>query len=186
MRCTIASVLLLAACASASSSPIQAPAQLPARVDPNASGYDITLSRADEPVGLRLAAPPDRVWPLAVAAYGAVGLRIDGTDAARHVLQTRGQVLHRQLDGSALSSFFDCGSELSGSIADTWRLKLDASMAVVPGASPDSSNLQTLLVVTATPVEGTSAQITPCSSRGKLEARLAQRVREALARQPTP
>ncbi len=185
MRWTVASALLCAACASAAPEAIQAPAQLPARVDPNAAGYDVVLNRADQPIGLRFGAPADRVWPLALAAYAAVGLRVDGTDAAQHQVQTRGQVLRQRLNGIALSSYFDCGSELSGSIADSWRLKLDASMAVAPGASADSSSLQTLLVATASPIEGTSAQVSPCSSRGQLEMKIAQLVRDALARQLT-
>ncbi len=184
MRWTIASALLFAACASAAPEPIQLPGQPPARVDPNGGGYDIMLDRADQPIGLRLAAPADRVWPLALAAYSALGLRVDGSDAAHYLAQTRGQLLRRQLNGIALSTYFDCGTELSGSIADSWRLKLDARMAVAAGTSPDSSALQTLLTVTATPVEGTSAQVTPCSSRGRLETKLAQLVRDALARQP--
>lgn len=183
MRWTVAVVLLCAACgATAGQGPLQSPTQLPARIEPSAGGYDVTLSRSDQPLGQVFAAPVDRVWPLAVAAYTAAGLRIDGTDDARHLVQTRGQILRRQLAGRTLSTYFECGNELSGTIADTWRLTLSAHMGAGPGATPDSTRLQTMITVTASPVEGTSAQISPCSSKGRLEQEIAGTVRAALAR----
>jgi len=185
MRWSLATFLLLAACAPAAQSPLQAPAQLPARVEPNASGYDIVLNRSEQPLGQTFAAPPDRVWPLALAAYTVAGLRIDGSDAVRYQVQTRGQVLRRQLHGESLSAYFDCGTEISGSIADTWRLKVDALMAVGPASTRDSSHVATMLTISASPVEGTSSQVTQCSSKGRLEMEIAQTIRQALARQPT-
>lgn len=183
MRWLFASALVCAACASAGQSSIQAPAQPPARIDATGGGYDVMLNNAGQPVGQRFAAPPDRVWPIAVAAFSAVGLRIDGTDARLHQVETRGQVLRRQLNGISLSVYFDCGNEMSGSIADSWRLRVDARMAVTPAASADSAQVMTLLSVNASPVEGTSTQLSQCSSRGRLEARIAQVIREALAHQ---
>ncbi len=182
MRWLIASALACAACASAGQGSIQAPAQPPARIDPTSGGYDIMLNNAGQPVGQLVAAPMDRVWPIAVAAYTAAGLRIDGSDATRHEVQTRGQVLRRELKGVSLSAYFDCGNEMSGSIADSWRIRIDGRMAVTLAAA-DSSQVTTLLEVSASPVEGTSAQVSRCSSRGRLEAHIARIIREALARQ---
>lgn len=184
MRWTLSVVLLCAACgASARQGPLQAPAQAPARIDATPSYYDIQVSRSDHPIGQAYGAPPDRVWPVALAAYAAAGLRVDGSSAAQRQVQTQGQVLRRSLKGVALSSYFDCGHELSGSIADSWRLKIDARMAVGSGGSRDSSIVQTLVSVSASPVEGTSTELRGCASKGALEARIAQAIGQALARQ---
>ncbi len=182
MRWTMSALLFCAACGTAAGQgPLQGPAQMPARIDQSAGGYDVVLSRSDQPLGQAFPAPPDRVGPLAVAAYAAAGLRIDGTDNARHLVETRGQALRRRLDGHSLSTYFDCGNELSGNIADTWRLTLNARMAVGPGATPDSARLQTMITVSATPVEGTSTQVSPCTSKGQLELQIAGIVRDSLA-----
>jgi len=183
MRWSIASLLLCVACAPATQGPIEAPTQMPARLDPNAGGYDVVLNPSEQPLAQAFAAPLDRVWPLAVAAYTTAGLRVDGSDAARHEVQTRGQVMRVQLKGRALSTIFDCGTDIAGSIADSWRLKVDARMAVGPATTPDSSRVAMMFSIAASPVEGTSAQVTPCSSKGALERDIAQTIRQALARQ---
>ena len=183
MRWSIASLLLCVACAPTTQGPIEAPTQMPARLDPNAGGYDVVLNPSEQPLAQAFAAPLDRVWPLAVAAYTTAGLRVDGSDAARHEVQTRGQVMRVQLKGRALSTIFDCGTDIAGSIADSWRLKVDARLAVGPATTPDSSRVATMFTVNASPVEGTSARVTPCSSKGVLERDIARTIRQALARQ---
>ena len=175
--------LIVAACAPAAQTPLQAPVQAPARIDETGSGYDVHLNPAGQPVGEEVAAPLAKAWPLAVDAYARAGLRIDGSDPAQHIVQTRGQIMRRQFNGRSLSNYFDCGTELSGNIADSWRIKVDAHMAVGPGTGSESSQVATMLTVTATPVEGTSASVTQCSSRGLLEATITQYVKDALAKQ---
>ncbi len=183
MRWIASVVVFCAACGSAAGhGPLQAPTQAPARIEPTPSYYDIQVSRSDHPVGQTYAAPADRVWPVALASYAAAGLRVDGSDATQRQVQTKGQVVRRRLNGIALSTYFDCGAELSGSIADTWRLKVDARMAVAPGGSRDSSIVQTLVSISASPVEGTSTELRGCASKGVLEAKIAQAIGQALAR----
>ncbi len=174
-------LLLMAACAPATQSAIQTPADMPARVDSRGNGYDFRLNAAGEALGNVFAAPVDKVWPLAVDAYGRVGLKIDASDPVGHKLQTRGQVVRRHLNGRALSTYFDCGSDITGTLADVWRLKIDAQMAVAPGMTADSARVATLLTVTATPVEGTSTTVTPCQSKGQLEGMIARLVADGLA-----
>jgi hypothetical protein len=181
MRRLLPIALFLAACAPSAGSTLSPAPQAPARVEETGSGYDIRLSHDNAPVGATFAVPVDRLWPIALQAYTSLGLRADATDAAGHQVQTRSMVVRRRLAGEPLSAYFDCGTELAGSIADFWRLRIDAAMAVTP-VTADSARVATMVRVTATPVEGTSTTVTECSSRGRLEGKLASAIRAALAK----
>lgn len=177
MRRLIALAVVSLGCAPAAKTPLEAPSQVPPRVQATTSGYDVLLNSNAQPVGGVVAAPVDKVWPAAVDAFTRVGLKIDESDAASH--QVRGRVtIRRQLNGKSLSSYFNCGSEMTGAIADTWRITVEARMGVGPGAKPETSIVQTMLEVTARPIEGTSTTVTPCSSNGQLETILANTVRK--------
>jgi hypothetical protein len=180
MRRLMPMLALLAACAPATTPPIETPAQPPPRVQATTSGYDVTLNSNSEAMGTNFDQPVDRIWPLAVEAFTRVGLHIDASDLAAH--QVRGKItLRRQLNGRSLSNYFDCGNEMTGTIADIWRVSVDARMGVGPGSTSGTSVVATMLTVTATPVEGTSTTVTQCSSKGQLEAMITSTIRKLLA-----
>ncbi|HEX9109323.1 MAG TPA: hypothetical protein VF832_18905, partial [Longimicrobiales bacterium] len=124
---------------------------------------------------------PDSIWPAALDAWTRIGLPIDGSDAPRHIVQTRALALRRRLNGIQLSTYFSCGSEMTGPIANSWRLTLQGRLAVMPGTSPGSSTVTTVLSASALPLEGTSAGPTPCASTGRLEALLQKTLAQLLA-----
>lgn len=181
---TLTAALLTAACASASPrTPLQAPpAALPQVItsEPD-GGVRIITSATGQPIGRSYAVPPEQLWPVAIDTYARVGLRVDGSDATRRMVQTRALQLRRKLNGVPLSRYFDCGTEMTGPIADSWRLTLNASMSVSPGMSPDSSHVTTIVTVLARPFEGNSATSAACSSTGRLETLLANSIAEAMA-----
>ncbi len=184
-RLLLTAALLGAACASAPPSPLQTPAAGLPQVITNEpdGGVRIITNAAGQPIGRAFRVAPDKVWPLAIDAYARVGLRIDGSDPAQRQVQTRAQQIRRKLGNVALSTYFDCGTEMTGPIADSWRLTLDGRMAVSPGATADVANVTTMLTVVARPVEGNSATSTVCSSNGRLEAAVANAIKDALATQ---
>ncbi len=184
-RLLLTAALLTTACASAPPSPLQTPsAGLPQVItnEPD-GGVRIFTNAAGQPIGRAFRVPPDKLWPIAIDAYARVGLRIDGSDPAQHIVQTRGLQIRRKLNGTALSAYFDCGMEMTGPIADSWRLTLDGKMAVSPGMTADSAHVTTMFTVVARPVEGNSATPTACSSNGRLEAAVAKAIGESLASQ---
>ena len=178
----LAAPLLLAACASAPSSPLDDPAPRRAEIHTDADGRpQITTSGNAQPVGRSYAAPAETVWPAALEAWARVGLPIDGSDPTQHLVQTRSLTVRRKLNGIRLSTYFSCGSEMTGLIADSWRLTLQGRMAVVPGTTPGTSMVTTVLGASALPLEGTSAGPTPCASTGRLEALLTNTLMQLLA-----
>lgn len=180
MRRYVAALFLLAGCAPAAQGPLQTPTGAPPRVEETSSGYDIRLDPSGRPTSTSFDVAVDKLWPVAMQAYTKLGLKADRVDAVRHQVAGR-LVVRRQLNGRPLSEFVDCGHEISGSIADTWRLTIDSQMAVGPGTTAASSVLGSMLTVRATPVEGTSTTLTQCASRGALETLLAQNIRTLLA-----
>ncbi len=181
-RLLLTAALLGAACTPAPRTPLQAPpVALPQLItnEPD-GGMRIITSATGQPIGRSYVVATDKLWPIAIDAYARVGLRIDGSDPGRHMVQTRALPLLRKLNGVALSRYFDCGTEMTGPIADSWRLTLNGTMSVSPGLSPDSSHVTTILTVVARPFEGSSASSPACSSTGRLEMALANAIAAAI------
>ncbi len=179
--------LLSAACTPAPRTPLQAPPVALPQVITNEpdGGLRVITSATGQPIGRSYAVSPDKLWPIAIDAYARIGLRIDGSDPGRRMVQTRALQLRRRLNGAALSSYFDCGNEMTGPIADSWRLTLNGTMSVSPGLSADSSHVTTMLTVVARPFEGNSASSPACTSTGRLEMALANAISAAiLTKQP--
>jgi hypothetical protein len=73
----------------------------------------------------------------------------------------------------ALSTFIDCGSNLSGPVANASRVKLDVISQLVP-AQGGRTTVRTTVTASARPNQGTSASVLGCSSTGRLETRINQ------------
>lgn len=179
-------VVLLAGCAPAAQAPLPpGPAASP-RIERTTGGYNVRVGSDERTVEATFPVAPARLWPIALRAYTELGLRADSTDPAAHSVRTRGMVAYGRMAGRRLSDFFDCGADLGGAIADSWRVRIDAWMAVSPAGSADSASLATVMAATATPVGGADSDVTPCSSRGRLEAMLVDAVRKALGTRKLP
>ncbi len=175
-------VILLAACAPAAGAPSGPGPQAPSEISRNTGGYDVRLRSDAKPVEATLPVSPARLWPIALRAYTSVGLRADVVDSVGHRVETRRLMAHFRMANHRLSSLFDCGTNLTGDIADSWRLAIDAQMAVVPEGAPDRARVAMSVMATATPVGGSGSSVTPCSSSGRLEAMLLDSIHGALAR----
>ena len=171
---------LLAVCLSAAPAAAQLITPMPGDVVRSPQAIEIQMNRADTPVTAAFELPPARLWPLALLAYIRTGLRVSASDPARRRVDTKGQILWNQLRGHPLSDYFDCGRIFTGPIADRWRLRVDAQMAVLPREVADSSGVVLVLSARAEPTDGTASTTTPCTSLGRLETALATEVRRLL------
>ncbi len=171
MRWRIGAVFV-AVCASAGTAP--AAAQRPVRSDQT---VEVQYNPTAAPVTAAFELPPARLWPLALLAYTRAGLRVDKSDPAHRRVDTHRQALWSSLKGHPLSDYFDCGSTVTGPIADRWRLTLEGQMAVLPRPAADSSGVALFFVANATATDGSASSGTPCVSRGTLEQAIAEEVR---------
>jgi hypothetical protein len=125
-------------------------------------------------------APTGAVWRAAAAVYDELGIRVTSSDSASLTLEARGFEVRRQLAGQRLSSYFTCGSNLSGELADQRRLRIDFSTRVIEAA--DGAAVQTLVQASARSDAGASADPVACNSRGTLEHVIGTRVKLYIAR----
>jgi hypothetical protein len=77
---------------------------------------------------------------------------------------------HR-LGGQSISSYLNCGSSITGSAADDYRVYMSLISAVRPDASGGSA-LEIAFTATARNMEGTTADRVACGTTGRLEERI--------------
>ena len=85
----------------------------------------------------------------------------------------------RRLGGVQMSRYFDCGRGFSGPNADVYRLTLAVSTWVEPG-SADTRKLAVAVAATGQDMAGARNDHVLCSSTGRLETRIAERVNALL------
>jgi hypothetical protein len=148
----------------------------------------LVVRNVDLPAGVRLdtigrlekvAAPAAATFDAVVTAFTEFGIPRNTESVAGGEVGNVELVTRRTFAGERASLSVDCGRGMTGSYADSYRLRLAVVTWVSPmGAAPDSSTLHTALVGGARAVDGTSAWPVQCASLGRFEKRLAARVRE--------
>lgn len=180
MRRCISLVLLLplAACAAAgtTAAPVMAPNSN--RVI-SAEGRAANFGSGAEVFAApwRVEAPFDSTWAAVLAAFGATELPVQTLSEAAGQITSRLTVQRRML-GVPASTFLTCGGTIGvAEMADASHLDVQLQILVVP--KEEQTQVQILLGGTARD-RFTNTQERPCLTRGILEARLAERIRERL------
>lgn len=183
MRRALAALpLLLAACAS-NEPPSSLPStpSLPAVAETTSSGY---YYRVDSDGGASVAefdAPVEQVWSALMHAYGAAGIEIGSLDTKTRTMGNRAITTTRRLGQTSVTEYVRCAQGGSGIMnSTTYRVQMSVLSALRPTPN-GGTRLETSLSATGTPVEGASRTATPCPSTGRLEQKLAESVRGALA-----
>lgn len=150
-----------------------------------AQGVHINMLPWREPVLMdtlkieaKVSATPEKVYLAAQKAFGDLGIPLGNTDNKVGVLGSERFQRSHNLNGTILSKLFDCGEGATGPYADAYRLEI----AVAAFVKPDGEGGTTLGVATlATGRDpgGTSRAARACTSTGRLEDMLTQRVRLA-------
>ncbi|MGH7721199.1 MAG: hypothetical protein ACREON_20460 [Gemmatimonadaceae bacterium] len=121
-----------------------------------------------------LPASRDSVWPLLLTAYREMGIEVKTLNPAVGELGNTAFTAHRSLAGKPLSNFRNCGSDaISGPMANTHRIHLSILTTLAPDTA--GTAMSTRLRATAQKL-GVSSDPLPCSTTGRLEDQLAQRV----------
>lgn len=121
---------------------------------------------------------PARAWAELPAVFSEMELPVSAADAARLELAT---VAHqpRRIEGGRLSDYLDCGrNPTGGAYADSYLVRLWVSARVVPDG--ERSKVETAVRATAQP-RGLASDPLPCVSRGVIERRMVERLRDRVA-----
>ena len=174
----LALLFLAGACASPSSG---TSSEEPARSVVRTTGFQTAelLTEGDR-VSSTFEASPGEVWAILHAVYGTLGIPVTQVAPDRMTLGNP-SLETRTIDGKRMSAYLDCGTTLSGRIADRYDVTLNLSTRVVERAG-GGSEITTSVDAWAEP-RVTRGDAVHCRSRGSLEDRISAVAAKALNRE---
>lgn len=122
--------------------------------------------------------PLDRVWRLMPAVFDSLGIPITRIDPATHMIANEGAKARQRLKGVAFSQYFECGASQIGPNADSYDIFYTVTTQVTT-TGPASARIATLVEASARPVSF-AQEYSRCTSKGTLEAKIADLVRSKL------
>ena len=173
MRCaTILAVLALCGCASSGSSSGRTQT-----LSVEGAG-SLRINSSAEVVTKTVAIPIDRVWRVLPAVFDSLGIPITRLEAPTHTIANEGAKGRLRLKGVAFSTYIECGTTQIGPNADSYDIFYTVTTQV-KSTGPNSSTISTVFDAAAKPVSF-SQEYNRCSSKGTLEAKIADVVRAKL------
>jgi hypothetical protein len=176
---TLASLLILAACASGGGTPGGAPASQTLGVFSPSGMISTTIPGSDRSHTQSLPFSISQVWSVLPAVYDSLGIPVRTLDPATHTIGNDGFALRRRLKSTALSRLIDCGSTPLGPNADDYDVRLSVVTAI--RAIDGGTTVTTTLEAAARPANY-AQDYSSCSSRGVIEQAIIDAVRVRLAR----
>jgi hypothetical protein len=131
-------------------------------------GTDVIRTR--ETATSEINAPFDEVWRVLPEVFGRLNFGIERADEKDRSITSRFTRFRGVLDGSRLSTFFECGQSAMGKTADRYHVLVRVTSAVRP-AGEDRTTLRTTVTAAARPDDNGATAVT-CDSRGTLEKRV--------------
>lgn len=130
-----------------------------------------------------IAAPPGKVYTAAALVLRNLKIPIDVQDSLGGMVGAAKLIRSRNLAGSALSRFLECGSNMTGPRADTHRVQMP--LLLLMDATPTgTTRLRIALVGSAQDNSGTSNTPVMCGSTGALENQLRRAIDQQLTQLP--
>lgn len=165
----LATIVLTACSARESIEPVTAPP----RILNTGTTYDVTVGSGSDTRGAVVRASVDEAWRALPGVFAAFGIVPQHLDSEQKILGNFEHVVRRTLAGEPLSRYLSCGSTMSGSIADSYDVRLSVASQLLP-AEAGQSLVRTRVEATARSREGVSGSPVPCGTTGRLEARIAE------------
>ena len=184
----LASFMFAAALSGCAAASTHAPAAPGAVVRTTGSfNTDVPLSQANVELSDTIAFDAARVWSELPRVYRALALPVNATDTRARRLGAV-EFEPRRMEDQPLSRFLDCGRGITaGENADTYRVTLSVETRVeaeAVSAGPQRSVIRSFVSATARP-RATSGNPVPCQSKGGIERRIVELLRQRLAARPS-
>jgi hypothetical protein len=112
-----------------------------------------------------------RVYHATVLAFEGLKIPLKLQDSVAGRVGNLGLTQSRQLAGSRLSRFLDCGSTLTGLRADSYRIEMPL-IAILARVGPQTTRVRVALVGSARDMSGPSTDPVLCLSTGVLEKQI--------------
>jgi hypothetical protein len=123
-----------------------------------------------------IAGPAEKSYRATITAFDSLKIPLDTRDSLRGMVGNLALVRTRNLAGSQLSRWFNCGSGITGPNADSWRLYISIA-ALLDKVGADSTRIRIGMVAGAQDLQGNAKEPVPCATSGVLEARLLELIK---------
>lgn len=128
-------------------------------------------------------APPGKVFRAATMVLQNLKIPIDVSDSAGGLVGAAKLTRSRNLSGSALSRYLECGSNLTGPRADSHRIQMPLLILIDAGPN-GTTKLRIALVGSAQDNSGVSNTPVMCGSTGALEGQIRKAIEGQLTQMP--
>lgn len=177
-RVIVLATLLLAACGSSEQTVASAPTTRTTQVT-TAGDSPVLLEQSSAAAGfVPVIASPDALWQVLPAVYAELGLQGRVIDAQRMVFGQPETTVRRQLAGTQLSRYLDCGRRVGVVNANSYNVTLTVTSYVRPHGE-GAAQLRTQVDATAR-APGTSEAAVRCGTTNELERQIERLARERL------
>jgi hypothetical protein len=132
---------------------------------------------------ITLAAPTEKVMVALLETFKSLGVEPTLVDRGTGRIGNPRFILLRRLAGESMSTWLSCGESLTGPRADSDRIQ----MSLVSVATPDGkggTRLETAFGGEAQRVDGTSTDRQTCTTTGRMEEQIRNRVANLLGVSP--
>lgn len=175
----LAVVLISAACSSSAtgSGPVTTVTPMTSGMLPTGGGsMDLGATGEVTAISTAIPAPPDSAFRLLRAVYAKLAIPVAQVDLAHRTVGNPGLKARRNLGGMSMQSVVDCGEKIGVPNAETWDIQMDLSSYVTPDGA-DGSRVWTRIQALGNDPSVSGSDVTPCTSRGDLEARIGNAVK---------
>ncbi|MGQ0649744.1 MAG: hypothetical protein ACT4P7_19500 [Gemmatimonadaceae bacterium] len=128
-------------------------------------------------------APPSKVFRAATLVFRNLKIPVDVSDSTAGFLGAAKLTRTRNLAGSALSRYLECGSGMTGPRADSHRVMMPLLVFIDP-APNERSRMRIAMVASAQDNSGTSNSPVQCGSTGALEGQLRKAIGDQVRQLP--
>jgi hypothetical protein len=176
---TILLVLAVSACASSGPGPGSEVSKPMERVVAS-DNQGVIRSSVEANATVTIDVPPARVLAVIKSVYDELGIPSATVDAADGTITAPKFFKTGRLGNANLSMYFNCGTSLTGNIADNYRIY----MTVVSSVRSDGKGgtaLETAVAGDAANMGGASGGKIPCGTTGRLEERIQDGVRKKVS-----
>ena len=185
---SLAALLVVCACASGGSSTGSKSDESPI------TQQRVEMTRVETPGGIiqidwqeqrtyddtKVLASVEKAWAAVPTVYGELGIEPTIVDSKQHVFGNAGSVFRRSLGSKRMSTYFDCGTTVGISNADSYDLLLRVITQIIP--APGGLSAVRTQVEASGHASATSGQVVRCASTGALEERIAKMVSDQALR----
>jgi hypothetical protein len=171
-------LIAVAGCASSGSSPESSPRQETVRIMGAGGPASLPVTSNSGSQVTKIMADADKVWLALPGAYEKLAIPITEVDTLHRRVANSGLKIRRQMGGTSLSRYIECGSTQIGDNADSYDVYLTVSTSVKSDGA-GAATIETLFESQAKPVSF-SREYARCSTKGLLETRIAEAVKAQL------